>query len=263
MRPGAKIRYLAPATAGVYVIDYATYVLGSPSQRDTARLIITVLDNPTNAAPTPRNLTGRVASGESVRLEFDGTGLDPDGDSVSLQRVESQPASGIAAVAADGLGIVYTSPAGFSGQVAFTYSVIDARGQTAIGTATVGVIAADLEARPVTYTDYVQAQAGAGRSVVVVPTANDFDLAGGELSLVDISPDAPLESDEYRQLADRVVSNVDGAVTLDGRRRARHLCLPVYGSQRGRLHRGEPHHPQGRPGTGRRRADSRRHGAEP
>ena len=97
---GAKIRYLAPATAGVYVIDYATYVLGSPAQRDTARLIITVLDNPTNAAPTPRNLTGRVASGESVRLAFDGTGLDPDGDKVSLQRVETQPASGIAAVAA-------------------------------------------------------------------------------------------------------------------------------------------------------------------
>ena len=211
---GSKLRYLAPSTAGVYVIDYSAFVLGYPAQRDTARLIVTVLDNPTNAAPTPRNLTGRVASGESVRLAFDGTGLDPDGDKVSLKRVESQPASGIAAVAADGLGIVYTSEPGFSGQVSFTYSVIDARGQTAIGTATVGVIAADLEARPVTYTDYVQAQAGAGRTVVVVPTANDFDLAGGELSLVDVSPDAPLESDEYRQLADRVVSVVDGTVTL-------------------------------------------------
>ena len=44
--------------------------------------------------------------------------------------------------------------------------------------------------------------------------ANDFDLAGGELSLVDVSPDAPLESDEYRELADRVVSVVDGTVTL-------------------------------------------------
>jgi len=211
---GSKLRYLAPATAGVYVIDYSAYVLGYPSQRDSARLIITVLNNSTNAAPTPPNLTGRVASGESVRLAFDGTGLDPDGDKVSLGRVETQPASGIAAVAADGLGIVYTSPAGFSGQVTFTYSVVDARGQSATGTATVGVIAADLEARPVTYTDYVQAQAGAGRTVVVVPTANDFDLAGGELSLVDVSPDAPLESDEYRRLADRVVSVVDGTVTL-------------------------------------------------
>ena len=173
-----------------------------------------MLDNPTNAPPTPPNLTGRVASGESVSLAFDGTGLDPDGDRVSLRRVETQPPSGIAAVSADGRGIVYTSEPGFSGQVSFTYSVIDARGETAIGTATIGVIAAELEARPVTYTDYVQAQAGAGRTVVVLPMANDFDLGGGELSLVDVSPDAPLESDEYRELASRVVSVVDGTVTL-------------------------------------------------
>ena len=260
---GAKIRYLAPSTAGVYVIDYATYVLGAPSQRDTARVIITVLDNPTNAAPTPRNLTGRVASGESVSLAFDGTGLDPDGDKVNLQRVETQPAAGIAAVAADGLGIVYTSPAGFSGQVSFTYSVLDARGQTAIGTATVGVIAADLEARPVTYTDYVQAQAGVGRTVVVVPTANDFDLAGGELSLVDVSPDAPLESSEYRALADRVVSVVDGTVTLAVGDEPGHVRLPLYRTQRNRVHCREPHHPQGRARTGCRRSDRRGHGVEP
>jgi len=211
---GSKIRYLAPNTPGTYVINYETYVLGYPSKRDAARLVITVRDDATNAAPTPRNLTGRVASGESVALKFDATGLDPDGDKVSLGRVETQPKSGIASVAADGQSIVYTSTPGFSGQVDFTYSVIDRRGQTAIGTATVGVIAVELEARPVTYADYVQAQVGVGRTVVVVPTANDIDLAGGELSLVDLSPDAPIESDEFRDLADRVMSTTDGVVTL-------------------------------------------------
>jgi hypothetical protein len=211
---GSLVRYLAPNTAGTYVIDYETYVLGYPAQRDAAQLVIKVLDDPTNAAPLPRNLTGRVASGETARLAFDSAGLDPDGDKVSLQRVETQPVSGIASVAADGLSITYTSEPGFSGQVDFTYSVIDARGQTAIGTATVGVIAVELEARPVTYADYVQAQVGTGRSVVVIPTDNDIDLAGGVLSLVDLSPDAPLESDEYRELADNVVSVVDGVVTL-------------------------------------------------
>ena len=211
---GPLVRYLAPSTPGTYVINYSTYVLGYPAQRDSARLIVTVLDAPTNAPPTPRNLTGRVASGETVQLAFDGTGLDPDGDKVSLQRVESQPASGIASVAADGQSILYASTPGFSGQVSFTYSVIDARGQTATGTATVGVIAVELEARPVTYADYIQAQVGEGRTVVIVPTANDIDLAGGTLSLVDLSPDAPLASDEYRDLADRVLSVVDGTVTL-------------------------------------------------
>ena len=212
---GASLRILAPSTPGVYVYHYSAYVLGYPAQRASARVIITVLDNATNAPPTPHDLTGRVTSGQSVRLTFDGTGIDPDGDRVFLDRVETQPTSGIAAVAADGQAIVYTAAPGFAGQVTFTYSVIDARGQSAIGSATVGVIAKELTARPVTYTDYVQAQAGTGRTVVVVPTANDFDLAGGELSLVDVSPDAPIETDEYRALAQRVVSVVGDTVTLD------------------------------------------------
>jgi len=211
---GSKLRYLAPETPGTYVITYSTYVLGYPALSDSAQLVVNVLNNPTNAPPTPRDLTGRVASGQSVRLVFDGTRLDPDGDRVTLSRVETQPPSGIAAVSADGQAIVYTSAPGFSGQVSFTYSVVDARGQTAIANVNVGVIATEFEAKPVTYADYVQAQVGGGRSVVVVPTANDIDLAGGELSLVDLSPDAALESDEYRDLADRVVSVTDDAVTL-------------------------------------------------
>ena len=44
---GSKLRYLAPATAGVYVVTYETYVLGYPSQRATARLVVTVLDTQT------------------------------------------------------------------------------------------------------------------------------------------------------------------------------------------------------------------------
>ncbi|MGC4175299.1 Ig-like domain-containing protein [Demequina sp.] len=211
---GSRLRYLAPDTPGTYVISYATYVLGYPTQRDTAQLVVTVLDNPTNSPPTPRDLTGRVASGQSVRLAFDGTRLDPDGDRVTLSRVETQPSSGIAAVSADGQAIVYTSDPGFSGQVSFTYSVVDARGQTATASVHIGVIAVEFEAKPVTYADYVQAQVGDGRSVVVVPTANDIDLAGGELELVDLSPDAPLETDEYRELADRVVSVADDTVML-------------------------------------------------
>ena len=211
---GTKLRYLAPNTPGTYVINYATYVLGYPSLRDTAQLEVTVLDNPTNSPPTPRDLTGRVASGQSVQLVFDGTRLDPDGDRVTLQRVETQPSSGIAAVSADGQSIVYTSAPGFSGQVSFTYSVVDARGQTAVANVNIGVIAVELEAKPVTYADYVQAQVGTDRSVVVLPSANDVDLTGGELWLVDLSPDAPLDSDEYRDLADRVVSVKDPSVTL-------------------------------------------------
>ena len=211
---GSRIRYLAPQRPGEYEIEYSAYVLGYPTQLDSARVVVTVLASDTNQAPTPGSLRGRVASGETVRLPFVGTGIDPDGDTVTLRRVETQPASGSATVAPDGQSILYTSDAGFSGQVSFTYAVEDARGLTAIGTAAIGVIAADVDPRPVAYSDYVQAQVGEDRRVRISPLANDIDLAGGELELVGVRPDAPPGSAEYDALADRILGLVDDRVEM-------------------------------------------------
>ncbi|WP_062130719.1 Ig-like domain-containing protein [Demequina aestuarii] len=210
----STVRYLAPDEPGVHEISYATYVLGYPAQRDTATVVVTVLESDTNAPPTPIPLSGRVASGQTVRLPFDGTGTDPDGDAVALQRIEAQPESGSARVSSDGQSIVYTADAGFAGQVAFDYSVVDARGQGAIATATVGVLAADVDPRPVTYSDYVQAQVGPDRRVSLEPTGNDIDLAGGDLELLSVRPDADPASQEFAALSERLESVEDGRVTL-------------------------------------------------
>ncbi|WP_144018482.1 Ig-like domain-containing protein [Demequina sp. NBRC 110051] len=212
---GNVIRYLAPDEPGVYTIDYGAYVLGYPTQADTAKVVVTVLDSETNQPPTPRALAGRVAAGQEVRLPFDGTGTDPDGDSVALNRVETQPESGSARVSSDGRSLVYAAEAGFSGQASFTFSVIDARGATATATATIGVLAEQLDPRPVTYTDYVQAQVGEDRRVIITPTANDVDLGGGELTLTQVRPDADPESSEYAQLDAHLVEVDDERVTLE------------------------------------------------
>ncbi|WP_084079447.1 Ig-like domain-containing protein [Demequina sp. NBRC 110057] len=212
---GNVVRYLAPDEPGEYTIDYGAYILGYPTQADTAKVVVTVLDSDTNAAPTPAVLTGRVAAGEEVRLAFDGTGIDPDGDAVALNRIETQPESGSARVSSDGLSLVYTAAAGYSGQASFTYSVVDARGATAVATATIGVLASQLDPRPVTYTDYVQAQVGEDRRVIITPTANDLDLGGGELTLQQVVPDADPDSDEYRALAGHIVESDEGRVTLE------------------------------------------------
>lgn len=212
---GSAIRYLAPSTPGVHVINYSTYVLGYPLQAASARLVVTVLANDTNAPPTPRDLVGRAANGERLRMPFDGTGIDPDGDAVALTRVVTQPSSGTASVAADGQALIYTADPSASGQVSFTFEVTDERGLTAEATAHVGVVAAEFEARPIVYTDYVQVQAGLGRQAVVTPAANDIDLAGGELTLEEVVPDAPPGTDEHADLARRLVATTDGVVTFD------------------------------------------------
>ncbi|WP_430868069.1 Ig-like domain-containing protein [Demequina aurantiaca] len=212
---GPRIRYLAPQQAGTYVISYSTYVLGYPAQRDDASVVVTVLANDTNAPPTPRDVQGRVASGETVRLAFDGTGIDPDGDTVTLSGIVTQPVHGNATVSADGTKMVYASGSGYSGQDSFEFSVTDERGLDATATAYIGVLADDLDPSPVTYTDYVQVQVGVDRRVVVTPTANDIDLAGGELELIDVSPDANLGTAEYAELSSHLVgAPTDGAVTM-------------------------------------------------
>ena len=211
---GPVIRYLAPDTPGTYRIPYASYVLGFPSQSDTATLTVTVTSGDDNADPTPRDLAGRASSGEEARLDFDGAGLDPDGDELALAAVTTQPANGAARISADGTALVYASVAGFSGQDQFEFEVVDARGATATATARIGVVASEADPAPVTYTDFVQVQAVEGRRIVVQPLANDLDLTGGELELVDVRPDAPDGSDEEAELAALLPATANGEAAL-------------------------------------------------
>lgn len=195
------VRYLAPSAAGTYSLSYTISRSGFPEVTDTARVFITVLSAETNSAPVPKDLVGRVLSGARVSIPFDGFGVDPDGDAVTLDRVVSQPAHGSAAISADGDAIVYTSNPGSAGQDSFTYQVRDAFGATGTAAVRIGILNAQSDPSPVTYSDYAQAQAGADNEVVVHPLDNDVDPAGSALQLVEIRPNAPAGTSEYTTLA--------------------------------------------------------------
>ena len=109
---GDVLRYLAPTEPGEYAIDYSVYTTGAPALADTATVRIQVLPDDANRAPLPETLEGRVLSGQSTVIEFDGFGMDPDGDVVTLDRIVSQPESGSATISADGESILYSSVAG-------------------------------------------------------------------------------------------------------------------------------------------------------
>lgn len=212
---GSTLRYLAPSEAGEYRVDYASYVAGAPSLADTAAVTVRVVDDRENRPPRPHTLVGRVLSGQSVEIPLERFGADPDGDTVELDQIVTQPETGSAAISADGESIVYTSAPGSFGQVSFAYQVLDAQGQPGTGTVRVGVMAAEADPRPVLYTDYVQVQASADAQVNVAPLANDIDPLGGELSLAQVIPDVPPtveggeENPRYTELAERL--QVDGA----------------------------------------------------
>ena len=141
------------------------------------------MSDESNRAPRPETLEGRVLSGQATTIPFEGFGADPDGDAVELDLITSQPESGSAAISADGESIVYTSAPGERGQVSFRYRVDRRRGATGEGTVRVGVLGGEANPSPVTFTDYVYVQAGAGNSVRVSPLANDIDPTGGALEL--------------------------------------------------------------------------------
>lgn len=210
------VRYLAPTAAGTYSLSYTIYRLGFPELTDTARVFITVLSNDTNSAPVPKDLVGRVLSGSSVSIPFDGYATDPDGDAVTLDRVVSQPSKGSASISADGTSMTYTSAPNSSGQDSFTYRVRDPLGATGTATVRIGILDAKSDPSPVTYSDYAQAQMGDTNEVVVHPADNDVDPAGSKLDLIEVRPNAQSGTPEYDALEAMLtkVNTDDGSVRL-------------------------------------------------
>ena len=186
---GRVLRYLAPEKPGAYRVQYSVYAAGSPTLADSATVRVTVISAESNRAPRPETLEGRVLSGQSTTIPFHSFGVDPDGDDVTLDRILTQPKSGSATLSADGESIVYSSVPGFHGQVSFTYDVTDPSGATGTATVRVGVLDEQANPSPVTFTDYVQLQAGSDSAVKVLPLANDIDPTGGTLTLTGVHPD--------------------------------------------------------------------------
>jgi len=211
---GNVLRYLAPDEPGDYRIDYSIFSTGAPQLADTAVVRVTVIDDESNRAPRPETLEGRVLSGQQTTVAFDRFGVDPDGDRVELDRIVTQPEVGSATISADGESIVYTSVPGDSGQRSFSYTVTDTSGAVGTGVVRIGVLDEQSNPSPVTFTDYVQVQAGADSSIRVSPLANDIDPTGGDLSLTEVRPD----------LAETLA---DGSESPEFTRQQRLLSAPV------------------------------------
>ena len=211
---GSVVRLLAPKTPGAYELGYSVYPAGSPQNSSQGRVRITVLAPGDNREPEPRTLIGRVLAGASVVIPFDAFGVDPDGDSVSLERVLTQPMRGSAAIAATGDGIIYTSVPGFSGPVEFDYRVRDEFGASGSANVRIGVLDQESDPSPVTYSDYVEVQLGADNRVTIRPAANDLDPAGKTLTVTDVVPDAAAGTQEYDDLAALISLDDTGVTTL-------------------------------------------------
>ncbi|GAA4265046.1 Ig-like domain-containing protein [Frondihabitans peucedani] len=183
---GSQLRYLAPKTPGNFTAEYA--IEGPDGQRATAQVSISVreADSATDNPPVPQTLTARVVAGQSVRVQVPLDDIDPDGDSVQLLGVDSNPEKGN--VTRVGTTYIdYEAGSYSAGTDTFTYTVVDGLGARATGTVRIGIAArAEGSRNPIAVADSVTMRPGG--SILVRVLANDSDPDGGALRVTAVKP---------------------------------------------------------------------------
>ncbi|MEO9246699.1 Ig-like domain-containing protein [Citricoccus nitrophenolicus] len=175
------VRFRAGGEPGRATLAYT--VRAPDGQEASASVDITLapMDRESNNPPVPTSVSSRVLAGESVVVPLPLDGIDPDGDSVTLQGVQSPPSQG--SVRMEKGQLVYTASEAATGSDSFTYAVADRLGAQATGTVTIG-IAQPLNTNhpPVALDDAVEVRTG--RTFTTNVLANDADPDGDEVTLV-------------------------------------------------------------------------------
>ncbi|WP_232304655.1 Ig-like domain-containing protein [Microbacterium sp. XT11] len=198
------VRFRASDRPGTVYLTYQA--VDSMGQKDAGYVTVQVrpVDEESNSAPKPQDLTVRALSGSSVRIAIPLDGIDADGDSVELVGQESAPSKGqVAEVGTNYL--VYEAFDDAAGVDSFTYRVRDRLGKEGVATIRVGIAPGDsANQAPYAVKDAVVVRPG--RTIAVPVLANDSDPEGDAISLVkkglEIPSDAGLQA---RVSGDRVV----------------------------------------------------------
>ncbi len=125
---GNQVRLAAGSEAGVVRVAYTA--IDSVGNRATTTVTFEVIaSSAANSAPVPKALSAWAVQGQMTRVPVPLTGIDPDGDSVTLSGLGSSPQLGNATVGPT--WIDYTPNQNATGTDSFTYTV-----STVSGTAT-------------------------------------------------------------------------------------------------------------------------------
>ena len=146
---GRTVRYVAPADIAERDSFKIPYIAANTTGQTSPGLLvvtITPADAP-NTAPEPPTLESRVVSGDTVKVRLAGSGIDPDGDPVTIAGITSAPRKG-RLVSFGGNFLEYQAYPRTVGTDEFAYSVVDTRGGVATGTVRIVVVAPGRAAEP-------------------------------------------------------------------------------------------------------------------
>lgn len=186
---GNLVRYVPEFTGMTapkdVVIEYAAYAEGSPERAKTGRLTVTVNPLPTkatpNQAPIARSFSSSVTAGESVTLTVPSTGVDPDGDTVTMRGIVGKDADALdlnfgRVVSIGPSTIRYEAYPSAAGTELIRYEVQDRFGATSQAFVRVGVVSPGDPQPPVAVEDEVVA--APGKRVTAHVLRNDLIARG-------------------------------------------------------------------------------------
>lgn len=186
---GRLVRFVAPATVPTAETMTVTYVAqNSAGQTAPGTLQITVIPPAKhNQPPQAPIIEGRVVAGDTITLRLPGSGIDPDGDAVTVMGLGSAPALGrVMEIGAN--SIQYQAYPSSTGTDEFNYLVEDALGGRATGTIRVAVVPTGPLQPPLAVADEITVEPG--REATVYPMANDFVAPGDRVNVELVDPPA-------------------------------------------------------------------------
>lgn len=138
---GGTVRYQASDSVGNFPVTYTVTDSSGASASGIITISVHAEDAVHKAPPRPHDVEAQVAAGDTVRVPLPLTGIDKDGDDISLLGLDkSAPGLGrISEVGAD--YFVYEAYADSHGTDTFRYAVEDWTGQKASAQIRVGIVA--------------------------------------------------------------------------------------------------------------------------
>ncbi|NNM48065.1 Ig-like domain-containing protein [Knoellia koreensis] len=185
----------APTSPQQVTVEYAVYPLGAKEKATTGRIAVTVMPLPTqatpNQAPVARSFSTSVTAGDPLTITVPNSGVDPDGDSVTVVGLTGDDAGAVDLKygRVTGFGpstIKYEAYPTSAGTEVLNYVVRDRFGATSTGFVRIGVVQPGDPQPPVAVEDEVRAKPG--KSVTVDATMNDLIARGDSVDLLYKSP---------------------------------------------------------------------------
>jgi hypothetical protein len=183
---GDVLSFVAPASVATPETVTVGYLAQDPAgDQATGHAHVTVNPAPTASTPdqppAPQPIEARAVAGDTIKLNVPTTGVDPDGDSVTVIGIGSASTLG-RVVAGGATSLTYQAYPSSAGTDDFTYQVTDRFGRTGESSVRVAVVPPGDPQPPVAVDDVLTAAPGAHLSFD--PLANDV-LAPGDVATIE------------------------------------------------------------------------------